>query len=238
MVLLAKCGFSRYSLTQHFSRILSGLGVLEFYFKLYCFAYEILLSRIFGIEDYLENGFLHNWDHHALKSTKTLPEFTYFPPHLQKKREQFFHQNEGMVGQWRSACNLFYKIFVFIFVRFFSSERMLHNGRSSTYFKQSVKFLAIIVMYNFQTHHQARIKMQQVNQLSCDCAQILPILGQWPSDLHHGKEQVWNGRPTWKTAVATGPRNHKGIKPFVRNRILRPFVHQLPQVRGARYLKL
>jgi hypothetical protein len=73
--------------------------------------------------------------------------------------------------------------------------------------------------------------MQQVNQSSCDYAQILPILGQLPRDLHHGKEQVWNGRLTRKTTVATGPRNHKGIKPFVRNRILQPFVHQLPQVR-------
>ena len=34
MVLVIKCGSSMYLLTSHFSRILSGLGMLEFYSEL------------------------------------------------------------------------------------------------------------------------------------------------------------------------------------------------------------
>jgi hypothetical protein len=76
--------------------------------------------------------------------------------------------------------------------------------------------------------------MKQVNQSSCECAQILLILGRLQWDLHRGEEQIAvlsNGYPTKKMSMVMEPRSHKDIKLFVRIHILQLFVRQLQQVR-------
>jgi len=71
--------------------------MLEFYFKLYYYAYWIIYPEYVGLRIILRRGFCVIGTI-CVESTKTLPEVTYFPPHLQKKKEQFFHQNEDNAG--------------------------------------------------------------------------------------------------------------------------------------------
>jgi len=62
--------------------------MLEFYFKLYYYAYGIVYPEYVGLGIILRRGFSIIGTI-CLKSTKTFPEVTYFPPHLRKKGNSF-----------------------------------------------------------------------------------------------------------------------------------------------------